>query len=476
MTIYTQLKQQTSIRQKSSLALKHLPHKYQTGQIKIALTGTGNEVRINQVKLVKPITPLHIAIFLPNDTVKVFYYSEIDLIKLKDNELKNQHGGTKFNSNTYTMKMDCRQKEHLVDVISLTEPLTTQQLNGQYYTTNADSILKGFEHLVKGRDVVDYTAGQQDLLKWSARNGASSITGYDINGGADNRTQDTLMNPVNLPGYFVVSNPPFLSKKGDKTALHDPLYEKYNTNDLYKAHIMSLTCDEGLMIVPANFLSESNPSARDWFFKRYEITFCKLFAYKVFADADLSVVAFHYKKVAKTPSKASFVCEIHNLEQVVTKQVEVSARYKWLVAGSELAALECDGIAIKTVSAQEPANTDIYMQNVQGGKLNFGANYLPDTTPTATSNIVSPRIHFLDVRQDKKEVGLELTPAQQLQVVEEYNKIIDGLWHKYNQLPFSNYLEAGKVIVSKRINEQILSSVVAKILGIDEPANRLFDW
>lgn len=64
---------------------------------------------------------------------------------------------------------------------------SSKQALGQYFTTNSDRILEGFENLVKGKKVLDPFAGAWDLLNWADRNGASECAGYDI----DPKTQET---------------------------------------------------------------------------------------------------------------------------------------------------------------------------------------------------------------------------------------------------------------------------------------------
>ena len=41
---------------------------------------------------------------------------------------------------------------------------------GQFFTTNSDYILRGFEEFVRNKEITDPFAGNQDLIKWVRKN------------------------------------------------------------------------------------------------------------------------------------------------------------------------------------------------------------------------------------------------------------------------------------------------------------------
>lgn len=51
---------------------------------------------------------------------------------------------------------------------------------GQFFTTNSDYILQGFEDFVFDKEVTDPFAGSQDLIRWAEKNKAKNIIGFDI--------------------------------------------------------------------------------------------------------------------------------------------------------------------------------------------------------------------------------------------------------------------------------------------------------
>ena len=51
---------------------------------------------------------------------------------------------------------------------------------GQFFTTNSDNILCGFEKFIKNKIVVDPFVGAGDLIQWAKNNKVGKIFGYDI--------------------------------------------------------------------------------------------------------------------------------------------------------------------------------------------------------------------------------------------------------------------------------------------------------
>ena len=107
---------------------------------------------------------------------------------------------------------------------------------GQFYTTNYKKILNGLYIPRRGAEaIIEPFVGQGDLLEF-IKGGFAGSTGavemYDIDPKIHGTIKrDTLLEPPDYTNKFVVTNPPYLArnKNKDKT-----MYDKYNTNDLYK--------------------------------------------------------------------------------------------------------------------------------------------------------------------------------------------------------------------------------------------------
>ena len=70
---------------------------------------------------------------------------------------------------------------------------------GQFFTTNADHILQGFEASVMGKKITDPFAGSRDLMRWAKKNGAKSVIGFDVDKNLVDKKEvffnDSLNNP-----------------------------------------------------------------------------------------------------------------------------------------------------------------------------------------------------------------------------------------------------------------------------------------
>lgn len=170
---------------------------------------------------------------------------------------------------------------------------------GQFFTTNSDYILNGLECFVKGKNVVDPFAGSGDLLKWAKKNGAKTIRGFDIDIKEPKSrlisVRDSILNPRNYE--FVITNPPYLNiNKASKETKEK--YFKNSFEDLYQISIASImNSEEGIIIVPINFLSaENSVKIRKIFLNKFKIVKMNYFTKKVFSDTTYNVVAFYYKK------------------------------------------------------------------------------------------------------------------------------------------------------------------------------------
>jgi hypothetical protein len=113
--------------------------------------------------------------------------------------------------------------------------------------------------------------------------------------------RDTLMDPPSYNDSWIITNPPYLAR--NKCEAKD-VFDKYDTNDLYKCFITSLTqqkegCVGGIFIIPAGFFfspRELDVRCRSEFLSKYKLLKVKYFEQKVFPDTTTTVVAFAFEK------------------------------------------------------------------------------------------------------------------------------------------------------------------------------------
>jgi len=208
---------------------------------------------------------------------------------------------------------------------------------GQFFTTNADYILQGFEENIRDKKVADPFAGSKDLIKWAKKNGAKSIVGFDIDKSLiDNKEifyNDSLNNPREYD--FVITNPPYLHKNKADVEIKKLCFSEDNSifEDLYQVSLNAISkSNEGIVIVPLNFLSaENSEKIRVIFFNEFEITRLNIFTEQVFDDTTYNVISFHYRKKSQNSFKMNFDAHIfpdnHKIE------IELNGNYGWQLGG-----------------------------------------------------------------------------------------------------------------------------------------------
>ena len=95
---------------------------------------------------------------------------------------------------------------------------------GQFFTTNSDYILQGFEEFVKNKEVTDPFAGNQDLIKWVRKNDCMKAIGFDCDKKyVDNRNvrnNDLINFPRNI-NLFVLIRHIYIKTKRTKKPKKD---------------------------------------------------------------------------------------------------------------------------------------------------------------------------------------------------------------------------------------------------------------
>lgn len=180
--------------------------------------------------------------------------------------------------------------------------MNKKQKLGQFFTTNVDYILNGFENIISKKDIIDPFAGGGDLLNWAFKNGAKSIKGFDIDIKCLNKSielNDSL-DQIPIIGNFILTNPPYLAKNKMPKNIKNKYLKDNNIDDLYLLainNIIKSNCQEGIIIVPINFFSaENSDQTRKHFMSIYNIGKINYFTEQVFNDTTYNVVAFHYFK------------------------------------------------------------------------------------------------------------------------------------------------------------------------------------
>lgn len=173
---------------------------------------------------------------------------------------------------------------------------------GQFFTKNSGYILQGFHKFVKGKNVSDPFAGNQDMMDWAEKNKSKSIFGFDCDQKFIDNKKVYLNDSINSPKKyeFVCTNPPYLHKNKASQEVKEKNFSGEHSlfEDLYQVSINSLmNSHEGIIIVPLNFLCAENSSRiRKIFFDKFEIVKLNIFSEQVFEDTTYNVISFYYRK------------------------------------------------------------------------------------------------------------------------------------------------------------------------------------
>lgn len=216
-----------------------------------------------------------------------------------------------------------------------------KQKLGQFYSRNADTILVGMESAVEGRFCADPFVGQRDLLLWAHAHGAKYLVGYDIDQTHVNRSKnfhvhynDSIRHPenVNPRANFLLTNPPYLGKNKTKNQAQFGEWD-----DLYQAAIAAYIgrFDEGIFIVPVNFLSaENSAKLRRQFFSVYDIVRVNYFKTRMFEDTSYNVVAVHFVRASSPRNTIDIPVWIYPDEQKIVLTLSESS--DWTIGGEEV--------------------------------------------------------------------------------------------------------------------------------------------
>lgn len=209
---------------------------------------------------------------------------------------------------------------------------------GQYYTTNYQQILSGLTIPPKINKIIEPFVGQGHLLTYiEEQKFTGEIIFFDLDPHIDGTIkQDTLRNPPDYRGSFVITNPPFLARNKNK---NKDIYDKYGHNDYYKCFLMTiLSSVGGILILPLNFLSserKKDRELRDHFFQRFEIVRLNIFKDPVFEDTSSSICSFQYQANPLNPSQEKRTLEtfIYGKETIEEKIFTISRKYGWMIGG-----------------------------------------------------------------------------------------------------------------------------------------------
>ena len=364
---------------------------------------------------------------------------------------------------------------------------------GQFFTKQSNYILQGFEEYVKGKNVIDPFAGNRDLMAWSEKNGCKSIKGFDVDKNyTDNKhvfLNDSINNPLKYK--FICTNPPYLHKNKADIKTKNQFFSGKNAifEDLYQVSIISmLNSDEGIIIVPLNFLSaENSKKTRNLFFEKFQIVKLNIFSEQVFGDTTYNVVAFYYKKRNKLAEKDIISATVFPEKKKINFTVE--KKYDWQLGGEFIKKVNYIqnylGVFRLTESFLIPGDqkVEIAVQNIKDKQF---FNVPQDIKELLEKNILilraidsknGKKIQLEDIRK-YRILGLagkvssrnmahlifkeNLTPEQQQKLLKEFNEELNKNREKYFSYFLTNFRDNNRKRISFDFTYKLLNYIYQK--------------
>jgi len=335
---------------------------------------------------------------------------------------------------------------------------------GQFFTTNYNYILKDLKIPDDIKIIIEPFAGNCDLLNFIEDKDKYEIYCYDIEPKKDFIIkQDTLLEPpLNLDKAFILTNPPYLArnKSNDKH-----LYDKYNTNDLYKCFIEILinnTCIGGIIIVPLNFICsirKSDIELRKRFLHKYEIILLNIFEEQVFDDTSYTICSFQFK-LKINDNINEIICNIYPSNIQLNLKLDENNNY--MIGGEIYNLKQYNNYKIERatrLSKNKDCITNILVKCIDdNNKIGLSLTNDIDKYIDNTSNLSSRSYAILIIEPI-------LLIEKQKELVDKFNNYINEKRNFYNSLFLTNYRESKNNNARKRISFNLIYEICNYLLN-----------
>ena len=336
---------------------------------------------------------------------------------------------------------------------------------GQFYTKNYEYILQNISIPLNIKDLIEPFAGEGDLLEYIEKSDNKyNVIMFDIDPKKEDIIQrDTLLNPPEYKGRFVITNPPYLARnKSD----NKEIYDKYNVNDLYKCFIVNIIndpCDGGIMIIPLNFISSTRKNdvlLRERFLSIYSITQINIFEEQVFSDTSCTVCSLLFN-VNKNPNKINNI-NIDIYPSKINIKTKLNKENNYTIGGEIYNLVKNDKYTMKRLTTKNLSekNTNIVIKCIDDtSKSMIRAEYVNDDKDLFIDN--TPKCSA------RGYLTLIITPIlnedEQKKIVNSFNEYLSENRKKYNSLFLANYRESND-IARKRISFDLVYKIIGHLV------------
>lgn len=320
-----------------------------------------------------------------------------------------------------------------------------------HYTTHAQEICASLLSFIPENVIlIEPFVGDGDLVKlfpnhvWETYDIMSNYSGAI--------QQDTLLNPPNYKGKWVITNPPFLAKNKAK---EKEIYKKYNLDDLYKIALYnSLEAEGGIFIIPTNFFTDENSEkVRKQFLNNFIIKRLNIFTTPIFETTTYSVCSFAFEKKENHSQKIQTFIYPEEKELIL----ELNERYGYRISGEEYAILNSQKNYFSRLTATTPQNkfiTNIKLYALDTRKEKIHTTYGEE--PFVGKNTDRTYLTFVCDKEINENIQKQLSI--------NFNIFMNNFREKYSDLGMTNYRDYNRKRISFNFAYQILSYELDQIL------------
>jgi hypothetical protein len=338
--------------------------------------------------------------------------------------------------------------------------MNNKKTYGQFYTTNYNYILQGLSIPQNIKKIIEPFVGNGDLL--NILDNSYEIECYDIEPKIEKAVKrDTLLNPPDYINKYVLTNPPYLARnKSDSKTIFD----KYNTNDLYKCFLEEIIKNSplgGIIIIPLNFwcsIRISDIDLRRRFLSKFLVLKLNIFEENVFNDTSYSVCAFKFELRENNINEINIIVYPNEL----TIKIELNETNKYMIGGeiynlTKSKEIKIDRLTKKNIKSKFITNINVKcIDDDSNSKICLiydENNKIIDETPNLTARSYATLI-----------IEPELSVEKQKDLVKRFNEYLLDKRERYNSLFLTNYRES-KDIARKRISFQLVYDIANFLLN-----------
>ena len=322
---------------------------------------------------------------------------------------------------------------------------------GQFYTTNAKYITEGLlDVFPKGATIVEPCAGNWDLI--NLVKDKYKVEAYDLDPKNDEtKKRDSILNPPNYKGKWILTNPPYLHKTRTKERA---VFEKYNVQDLYKASMITmLEAEGGILIIPLNFICDKDVEFRKRFLSKFKIMKFKVFEKPVFDDTLIPICAFSFIKKENIEQDLNTIF----LPSGEQKKFKIKKDEGYSI-GTEVFNLKQSKVKVKrlTVKSDVPPLTYLHLRTIDSGTEQGKIEMFFDKNECFNRGDSSSYITI----DFNKHIPLKYQKA----LVRDFNKELNNYRKKYKSMFMTCFKGCGRDMIRRSLSYTLGYKIISNIL------------